>query len=276
MQAESFHEVLAPLRNRLLRVVEIGSTSANASNLQSLRIWLGVFQHAQVFRMDCNDCSEFANPRVRYFRGDAARMDDIESFKAWLGRGVDVIIDVSLHGSTLNAPRFTALFQHLKPQGLYVRTHNGKLEYTRNTAMTDQAADTQHFATPFIASVALSTRVRSEVDETLERLQNSLVRVFGGRPMPTIEPALPAQPTVLLGVESTGTKARLYLRPASNSAERMPLESAAPAHREAALSAVEALCKAAATVVRTQESDLQHALQTANRSIAALESYEPM
>jgi len=110
----------APLRDRCLTVLELGIGGyAYTPGGGSLRMWKRFFPRAMVYGVDIFDKSEVAEQRIQPIQGDLSDPAFLARLGAELGP-FDIVIDDASHRSADVIKAFRALFDHVRPGGLYV------------------------------------------------------------------------------------------------------------------------------------------------------------
>jgi SAM-dependent methyltransferase len=110
-----------PYRELPVKVLEIGIGGYDAIDAggESLRMWKHYFRRGQIFGLDIFEKTGLEECRLRVVQGDQGD----EAFLDSLGRELgpfDIIIDDGSHMSHHVLASFNALFQHVKPGGVYV------------------------------------------------------------------------------------------------------------------------------------------------------------
>nr|AHE14846.1 InkM-like methyltransferase [uncultured bacterium] len=109
-----YERYFGPLRDRRVRVLEIGSDSG-----ESLRMWTHYFRRGELVRLDSRDKSLITPPRVRAVHGAQDDTDLLTRLAGEFGP-FDVVIDDGSHLNDHVTTAFTTLFRHVRPGGLYV------------------------------------------------------------------------------------------------------------------------------------------------------------
>jgi hypothetical protein len=118
---EHYDRHFGPLRGRRLTLLEIGVGGFGAADLgaESLRMWKHYFPRAILYGLDIEDKTRFAEGRIVTVRADqtdpvslAALADEVGPF--------DIVIDDGSHVSADVLASFRTLFDHVRPNGLYV------------------------------------------------------------------------------------------------------------------------------------------------------------
>ena len=112
---ELYDVLLAPLRDRAERVLEIGVLHGD-----SARLWEDFFPRAQIFGIDIVDTSEHQTERIHTFVADQADRAQLQRFIDTHGSGFDLIIDDGGHTMEQQQTSFGFLFPHLRPGGIYI------------------------------------------------------------------------------------------------------------------------------------------------------------
>lgn len=133
--AEVYHEILAPLRDKPVRLLEIGllhradkawlqdpvqhAGAASGERAPSLAMWSAYFPRGEIFGFDFNDFSGVRVERCTIFRGDMGNRDDLARLVRETGGGFDVVVEDASHASHHQQIALAALFPALKPGGVY-------------------------------------------------------------------------------------------------------------------------------------------------------------
>ena len=110
-----------PIRNKPLKVLEIGVRAVRGYGASSLKIWKDYFPNSQIYGIDIDpDNAGYDEERIKIFIGN-------QGDEAFLNRVVeeagnfDIIIDDASHINTLTIKSWEVLFNKaLSPGGLYV------------------------------------------------------------------------------------------------------------------------------------------------------------
>jgi hypothetical protein len=113
---EIYHRHFAPFRGKEVNIVEIGIYSGG-----SLDMWRDYFgDRCKVFGVDIEDaCRSYQNEYTEIFIGDQASPEFWEQFKIQVPR-VDILIDDGGHQPHQQIPTFEAMFEHIRPGGVYL------------------------------------------------------------------------------------------------------------------------------------------------------------
>jgi hypothetical protein len=124
-----YHMLFAPLRDRPLRLAEIGlqiggpehgnPAGRATTDAPSVRMWLDYFPAATISGLDVSDFAWLRHDRFRFMRCDLDDPAQIARAADWLGEQ-DIVIDDASHASPHQQQALAALFPRLAPGGLYV------------------------------------------------------------------------------------------------------------------------------------------------------------
>src|SRR5205085_9503130 len=133
--SEAYHEILAPLREQPVRLLEIGllhrsdqgwlqdpvryAGSASAARAPSLAMWSAYFPKGEIFGFDLNDFSGVRVERCTILRGDMGDRADLAHLVQETGCGFDVVVEDASHASHHQQIALAALFPAVKPGGVY-------------------------------------------------------------------------------------------------------------------------------------------------------------
>lgn len=105
---------LEPLRNKQIKLFEIGSGSEAAS----FKMWIEYFKNGLVYAMDISE--ERNQERGIMYKGDQSKIEDLGRMVNLIGR-CDVIIDDGSHQPQHQIETFNYLFENmLKDGGVYI------------------------------------------------------------------------------------------------------------------------------------------------------------
>ncbi|AGB24298.1 hypothetical protein Mycsm_04041 [Mycobacterium sp. JS623] len=110
-----------PYRELPVKVLEIGIGGYDAIDAggESLRMWKHYFRRGLIFGLDIFEKTGVEESRLRVVQGDQGDEVFLDSLGRELGP-FDIIIDDGSHMSHHILASFNALFQHVKPGGIYV------------------------------------------------------------------------------------------------------------------------------------------------------------
>lgn len=110
-----YETLFSPLRNRPLRLLEIGVLSG-----ASLRLWEDYFPSAEIVGLDIESKSQYDTPRIKTLVADQGKREDLAKVLAVTGGRFDVILDDGGHRMEQQQLSFGVLFPALKSGGLYI------------------------------------------------------------------------------------------------------------------------------------------------------------
>ncbi|MEU0074306.1 hypothetical protein ABZ027_32930 [Streptomyces sp. NPDC006332] len=116
-----YQQYFAPLRDRRVKVLEIGVGGYDAPDLggASLRMWKHYFWRGQVYGLDLYPKQGVTEPRLRTVQGDQGDAAFLTAFAREHGP-FDVVIDDGSHFSDHVLTSFSVLFPQVRHGGLYV------------------------------------------------------------------------------------------------------------------------------------------------------------
>ncbi|KOG32275.1 class I SAM-dependent methyltransferase [Streptomyces resistomycificus] len=116
-----YQQYFAPLRDRRVKVLEIGVGGYDAPDLggASLRMWKHYFWRGQVYGLDLYPKQGVTEPRLRTVQGDQSDAAFLTDFAREYGP-FDVVIDDGSHFSQHVLTSFSVLFPQVRHGGLYV------------------------------------------------------------------------------------------------------------------------------------------------------------
>ena len=117
----NYHKMFAPLRDRPLRLLEIGvgGYADDDRGGQSLRMWRDYFPKARIVGIDIQKKTMDLGPRVTILQGSQVDPEFLASLVADHGP-FDIIIDDGSHRNEHIVESFRLLFPGLAPGGIYV------------------------------------------------------------------------------------------------------------------------------------------------------------
>ena len=131
-----YSELFAPLRDRPVRLLEIGlmgmryggwddarlrdSGQALGRDAPSLKLWTHYFPKGEIFGLDFNDFTGVKIERTRIFRADASSPAELRAVIDEIGGELDIIIDDASHASDHQQITLGALFPALRPGGIFI------------------------------------------------------------------------------------------------------------------------------------------------------------
>ncbi|MDL2306452.1 DUF616 domain-containing protein [Desulfovibrio sp. OttesenSCG-928-C06] len=126
--ARVYEQYLLPLRNRPIRILEIGLLQHDVQKRQqppyseapSLAMWREYLPKAEIFGFDMADFSAVPPmPGVSILRGDASSKSDLVELLKQTGGKFDMIIDNASHASHHQQLAMSILYGSLNPGGIY-------------------------------------------------------------------------------------------------------------------------------------------------------------
>lgn len=125
-----YHALLNPVRNKPLRLLEIGLVHAQLQaertnevdriGCPSLYMWSAYLPQASIFGFDISDFTAFSSDRVQVFQVDQGDREALRQAAAKAGGNFDIIIDDGSHASHHQQISLGALLPFLMPGGIYV------------------------------------------------------------------------------------------------------------------------------------------------------------
>lgn len=117
----NYQRYLAPYREDRVKILELGVGGYDRPDVggASLRMWKHYFRRGLVYGLDISDKSGIAEPRLRTIQGDQSDAASLAELGGDLGP-FDVVVDDGSHLNPHVITSFHALFQHVRPGGLYV------------------------------------------------------------------------------------------------------------------------------------------------------------
>ena len=121
-----YDEILTPLRDEPIRMLEIGICMEYSTGGHSVRMWRDYFSKAELYTFDIMDMSwieeaEEFNGRVRFYQGDQTDRDALAAMYTHYGnKPFDIILEDGLHEHKHQMINLGATFPYVKKQGLYL------------------------------------------------------------------------------------------------------------------------------------------------------------
>ena len=112
---EVYERFFAPLKNRPIRLFEIGIASGG-----SLLNWRDYFPLAQIYGIDIEGKSELDSDRIHTLVADQSSREQLGAFLGKFGDPFDIIIDDGGHSMEMQQVSLGYLFRHVRPGGYYV------------------------------------------------------------------------------------------------------------------------------------------------------------
>lgn len=127
---ELYQMLFLPYRDKKISFLELGpqvdSTEQEQQgnhqmeNAPSMRIWLQFFLQAEIYGLDDSDLSWIKHPRFTSRQCDMESQESIQTAAHDMGTQFDIIIDDASHASHHQQNAFLALFNKVKPGGMYI------------------------------------------------------------------------------------------------------------------------------------------------------------
>lgn len=124
--APIYDKVLSPLREKPIRMLEVGVCMEFTEGAHSVRMWRDYFTNAELYSFDIVDmswmetASEFGG-RVRFFQGDQGdRVSMTNMYNLFGNKPFDFIIEDGSHTHEHQMICLGHLFQYVKSKGLYI------------------------------------------------------------------------------------------------------------------------------------------------------------
>jgi demethylmacrocin O-methyltransferase len=122
--APIYEKYLSDLRDKNIRMLEIGVCMEFTQGGQSVRMWYEYFQQAEIYTFDIVDMKGLENElpyRVRFFKGDQSSRDDLNNMYTEFGsKPFDLIIEDGSHIHEHQIISLGHLFPYVKSGGYYI------------------------------------------------------------------------------------------------------------------------------------------------------------
>lgn len=118
---EHYERHIGPLRDRRLTVLEIGVGGFGdpALGAESLRMWKHYLPRAVIYGLDVEDKSGLDEDRIVTMRANQSDAEVLAAIAGDIGP-FDIVIDDGSHVSSDVLASFRVLFDHVRPNGLYI------------------------------------------------------------------------------------------------------------------------------------------------------------
>lgn len=116
---------LATLRDKPIRLLEVGVNMEGTEGVHSLKMWLDYFSQAEIYAFDILNLANHPiikdNQRIHFYRGDQGQRSDLVKMYEFFGSDLfDVILEDGSHKENHQMISFGVLFKFVKPGGLYI------------------------------------------------------------------------------------------------------------------------------------------------------------
>ena len=124
--APIYEPYLSKWRHSPIRILEVGVCMEGTSGGQSVLMWHDYFKEATIHTFDIVDMSDssmmrLSGDRVRFFRGDQSKREDLNAMVAEYGnQPFDFILEDGLHEHMHQMISLGCLFRHVKDGGFYI------------------------------------------------------------------------------------------------------------------------------------------------------------
>ncbi len=116
-----YDKLFKPLRKKKINLLEIGlQFDTEKNNCPSLNMWADYFPKARIYGFDIRDFSSINMPRIKIFKGNQGKRDDLIKLINGIGSNLDIIIDDGSHAPHHQQISLAYLFPLLKNKGLYI------------------------------------------------------------------------------------------------------------------------------------------------------------
>jgi len=121
-----YDTILTPLRDKPIRMLEIGICMEGSSGGHSVRMWRDYFSKASLYTFDIVDMSELINSeefkgRAHFFQGDQeSRQSMSDMYESFGEKPFDVILEDGSHTHQHQMISLGHLFKYVKSKGYYL------------------------------------------------------------------------------------------------------------------------------------------------------------
>lgn len=123
--APIYDQYLTPLRDKSLRMLEVGICMEGSEGGHSVRMWNDYFEKASIYTFDIVDMSSnpciIENDNVFFYQGDQSNREDFKSMYETFGnKEFDFILEDGSHVHEHQIISLGHLFKYVKSQGHYI------------------------------------------------------------------------------------------------------------------------------------------------------------
>lgn len=122
--APIYEKYLSDLRDKQIRMLEVGVCMEFTQGGQSVRMWYEYFEQAEIYTFDIVDMKHLENElpyRVRFYKGDQSSREDLKNMYAQFGsKPFDFILEDGSHIHEHQIISLGSLFPYVKPGGYYI------------------------------------------------------------------------------------------------------------------------------------------------------------
>ena len=123
--APIYESYLSPLRDKSLRILEVGICMEGSEGGHSIKMWNDYFEKASIYTFDIVDVSNYSyitkHDNVFFYRGDQSKREDfISMYKDFGDKEFDFILEDGSHVHEHQMISLGHLFQYVKSKGYYI------------------------------------------------------------------------------------------------------------------------------------------------------------
>jgi hypothetical protein len=123
--APIYDQYLTPLRDKSLRMLEVGICMEGSQGGHSVRMWNDYFENASIYTFDIVDMSQhpsiIENDNVFFYQGNQSKREDFsEMYKTFGNKKFDFILEDGSHVHEHQIISLGHLFKYVKSKGYYI------------------------------------------------------------------------------------------------------------------------------------------------------------
>jgi demethylmacrocin O-methyltransferase len=122
--APIYEKYLSDLRNKQIRMLEVGVCMEFTEGGQSVRMWYEYFEQAEIYTFDIVDMKHLESElphRVKFYKGDQSSREDLKNMYDQFGsKPFDFIVEDGSHIHEHQIISLGSLFPYVKPGGFYI------------------------------------------------------------------------------------------------------------------------------------------------------------
>ena len=122
----TYDKILSPLRDKPIRMLEVGICMEGSEGGHSVRMWRDYFSKAKLYTFDIVDMkwiesAEEFNGRVSFYQGDQGNRESMNNmYQSFGNENFDFILEDGSHTHPHQMISLGHLFQYVKNKGIYI------------------------------------------------------------------------------------------------------------------------------------------------------------
>ncbi len=177
--APVYESYLGKLRDKPIKLLEIGICMEGTSGGHSVMMWYDYFQKATIYTFDLTDMSnssvmKLPGDRVRFFRGDQSKREDLKAMiSVYDNVSFDFILEDGLHEHEHQMISLGCLFEHVVDGGFYILediTESGRPVCCRPRSDETYSVIRKFQDTGKIDSPHITDEEKAYLEENIERV----------------------------------------------------------------------------------------------------------